>query len=299
MTSIQTETRLLCPLGHTGRDGHKFCHECGDPLSEREFVAITCPTCNRIEFEDPTSSRHSCPLRPKKERRVRQCKRCGEIHWGTESASICPLCNSQSTSLTGKVSDLITQSTDRERLASKSVRVFRSLQILDGIGWAPELGSMAVLILSKRRLEIGRESFGHHDLRPIDFKDLQDLQIKGGHEEGDLGLIGGGFGVKGAAKGAAIATLINAATHYSNDWVDMTFADASGGVTLRFPGLKENEAIKMFRKAREAIHFRGSTPNNVEISSNVEELERLASLHERGLLSDTEFVTAKKRVLGL
>lgn len=129
----------------------------------------------------------------------------------------------------------------------------------------------------------------------IAYRNLRTVDVAGGEQRSDAGIIGGGFGLEGAAKGILTATVINnlsntagigTALHVSGPQVDATFATAEAlpaDLDIVIPAV------------RASSHAGDS---GVGPADPVERLERLHSLHRSGALSSDEFDTLKAELLG-
>lgn len=144
-------------------------------------------------------------------------------------------------------------------------------------------------------------AFGDHDVAvvadrehrgSITYRGLRTVDVAGGEHRSNAGIIGGGFGPKGAAKGIVAASVINnlsdaagisTVLHLSGAQVDATFVTSHAlpaDLDIVIPAV------------RTGIHASDDgTPDAVE------RLERLHSLHQSGALSTTEFDELKADLL--
>ena len=148
----------------------------------------------------------------------------------------------------------------------------------------------------------------------IAFTDVISLQFAGrGHysESSEAQIIGGGFGLDGAAKGILEAALANyAISRITRRTVIETFVGLqwrSGSLVLfntsRTPedlavGTKwvvDAMALATETAVNRSIGEIGSPPSSADV---VGQLERLHRLHQSGGLSDGEFAAAKGRLIG-
>ena len=133
------------------------------------------------------------------------------------------------------------------------------------------------------------------------FEDLVGIQITGeGLYQTGGGWVGGGFGISGALKGAAFASIMNSlTTRTHNDCyfrfvylgTDATFQVLSHtpmSLEISLSGIRNWLETKFQEKSLEAGESR---------ISRVDQLEKLHQLFERGVLNEGEYQTEKKRIL--
>lgn len=143
-----------------------------------------------------------------------------------------------------------------------------------------------------------------HDLQEevveLDYSELLDIHLSGpGEVTSDAGIWGGGFGLEGAAQGIAIASVINSLTRRTTintflkiDWRD---GEAFYHYTRLGPEQLRMAMSKVF------VKLRGRSGNTrleqSRSATRIDELEKLASLFERGLLDEGEYRALKKRLI--
>lgn len=169
-------------------------------------------------------------------------------------------------------------------------------QVLGGSGWPLEKHNFYLLSVEESFLSLQPELHGL-DLE-IPFEALTALEISGpGTESSNAGVIGGGFGLEGAAVGILAATLVNAATSRSTTNTFLRIGTRDAEVFLHTSAI-EPSALRMYLSPAvvkmEALRldFQISTPN---LSS---ELRELQALSQAGVLTADEFTLAKRRLLG-
>ena len=115
------------------------------------------------------------------------------------------------------------------------------------------------------------------------------------------GWIGGGFGISGALKGAAFASVMNALTTRTHN--DCYFRFVYPGVDATFQVLSHTprnleialSGVRNWLETRNpAIAQSGQTGSS---TSRVEQLEKLHQLFEKGILDEAEYQAEKKRIL--
>ena len=178
-------------------------------------------------------------------------------------------------------------------LAEKHGSAMRG-HVLDGAGWAPPIGGVVSIEFSDVELKL-RVTSSKTFSAP--FSDLSDISINGFSSNTSAGLIGGGFGVKGAAEGILAATIINRLTSKTKEWVIVNVAGKTGSVQLLIPNTQEMPVRQLFRKAQDGLVESANPHLNESKDSIASSLERVTSLFEKGLLTETEFKAAKSKIL--
>lgn len=136
----------------------------------------------------------------------------------------------------------------------------------------------------------------------VPLKSLTDIEIGGrGILQTGGGFIGGGIGsFTGAAEGMAVASLLNRLTTKSSIETVMEVRWAEGSMIFHY-GRRAPDAVRIWLAPELGTIRQRSQHNNaapaVELATPVEQLERLGSLHERGLLTADEFAAAKQLIL--
>jgi hypothetical protein len=180
------------------------------------------------------------------------------------------------------------------------------LVVADGIGWAPSIGSTVHLVVFDDHLELSRSMYEQQDVVEVPFSSLQDVEIDGGTNASGGGFFGGGFGAAGAIEGMAIATVLNKLTTKVTHWAAIHIVADGGSVVLVQNGGDVGDLRRRLRVLRDAIvvasdhaqnAIEAGQPDPTDTSDIVSSLERLANLHESGVLSDAEFQRAKAAIL--
>ena len=177
------------------------------------------------------------------------------------------------------------------------------LQVMDGAGWAPRIGSQVALFLWNDRFEL-RESYRSTVLSSVRLETLQDLRIEGHSVTRGGGFFGGGFGAKGAIEGMAIASVLNAVTRKTRNWVTIDLVGDDGWAQFQLEGADTFEVRDRLRALSDEIvtqHSRRTTDTSerpLMESDLVSSLERLVTLRDSEALSEDEFQLAKRRLLG-
>lgn len=117
-----------------------------------------------------------------------------------------------------------------------------------------------------------------------------------GERTSNLGLWGGGFGVKGAAKGILAASVLNSLTTRTDIDTVIALSDATQEVYFHYD--KETPENLRIRLAPVFVKLRANSAVTTESNSTlVTDLSRLVELRDSGALSEDEFAAAKERLL--
>lgn len=198
-----------------------------------------------------------------------------------------------------KIAEVTTQKTAQVKNEAKSVL---DAYVLDGAGWAPPIGTLTSIHILESAIEFRMAQ----EIKLVEFNELDDVNIRGYSQTTNAGVIGGGFGIQGAAEGMLAARLVNQLTAKTKQWVVVQILGNSGSVQLFIADTSDVPIRHFFRPAQDGIIFARSSssfqsPNSgpLEPSNDlVSSLERLTTLYEKDLLSDEEFLAAKAKLLG-
>lgn len=137
----------------------------------------------------------------------------------------------------------------------------------------------------------------------VPYNTILALQVSGSTVRTNLGVLGGGFGVIGAAEGMLAAAVINTLTTRTRQYavlrvttrsLEYVFSsDARDGSALALRLTPVQVEIRQAQPADQA----GTAPPPSE-SGVADELRKLARLRDEGILTDEEFAGAKAKLLG-
>jgi DNA-directed RNA polymerase subunit RPC12/RpoP len=155
-------------------------------------------------------------------------------------------------------------------------------------------GAIAVTITPEQRQD------------PVDripYAQIHSIQVDGTSTRRNAGMMGGGFGIAGAAEGMLAASVINSLTARTTVNTILRIAAASSEFVFVSDTI-ESKSLEMFltpvyprvRQARAPEASSTSAPQ-ASTSSLADELGKLAKLRDDGVLSDAEFAAAKGRLL--
>lgn len=215
---------------------------------------------------------------------------CGNGHLLTATERVCPTCGSAAGA----------EPIEKPRLT------LSRLQVMDGAGWAPRIGSRVELFLWSDRIDL-RESSSGTVLSSVLLNTLHDLCIEGHSVTRGGGFFGGGFGAKAAIEGMAVASVLNSVTRKTKNWVTIDLVGDDGWVQFQLEGAGAFEIRDRLRVLSDEVVFQRS--NQTRESSNIQiekppaamdlvsSLERLVALRDAGALTDEEFAASKAQLI--
>lgn len=198
--------------------------------------------------------------------------------------------------LTGRVDHEISE--NDFVIASQEVATIETVY-LGGAGVPLKTYEKSTLIVSRKGFSIGQ---GGGSIWTQSFEGLKGIQITGeGLYQTGGGWVGGGFGISGALKGAAFASVMNALTTRTHN--DCYFRFVYTGTDATFQVLSHTPrnleiALSGVRNWLETRNPVSALSTQVTSStSRVEQLEKLHLLFEKGILSEAEYKAEKNRIL--
>ena len=168
--------------------------------------------------------------------------------------------------------------------------------VVDGAGWAPRIGSSALITVGDATFHIGDVD--------VALTDIIDLQVEGRSLVTGGGFFGGGFGLQAAGEGMLAAQLLNRVTTKRHNFVVFSIVGKTGRVVGQVDGVSSQQVRNILRPILdEALSASAGDHQASAVSSDLQDLsmqlERLGALRQSGVLSEHEFDAAKKKVLGL
>ena len=166
--------------------------------------------------------------------------------------------------------------------------------VVDGTGWAPPVGTKVAVAVSEESITLS-ESQSTEYVLPLSA--LRNIAVEGHTSKTNFGLMGFGFGIKGAAESIAIARIVNRLTTKVKTWVLVSIDSPLGRATLLILNTNEAPIRHFFRAAQDKALELASKPQIGAKDDLVSALERITMLYENGLLSGDEFKKMKKKLL--
>lgn len=170
---------------------------------------------------------------------------------------------------------------------------------MGGSGWDIKKGE--VLLLSCRTASLHLTNIQTEKEVNVSFSELSNIEVTGpGTESSNVGLMGGGFGMEGAVKGILVATVINALTTRSKTNSFLRLATRSAEAILHVTVLEPTELRLLLSPAFvkiEEMNHPITTRTGRSDSPLSDEIEKLHRMFSDGILTEDEFVLAKKGLL--
>jgi hypothetical protein len=166
--------------------------------------------------------------------------------------------------------------------------------VLGGSGWEYLKGEKHIISIDADKIRIGNlTTLIEMD---ISISDIVDIEISGpGTVTSDAGISGGGFGLEGALKGIAIATVVNLLTTHRSTKTIIRIGYKKSEIVFITSKIEPEQArlyfSSIFAQIKSGIN---ATEQSISISS---ELMKLVELKNLGLLTEDEFNQAKAKIL--
>ncbi|MGQ7958867.1 SHOCT domain-containing protein [Pseudomonas sp. SP16.1] len=201
--------------------------------------------------------------------------------------------NNQLVKLDKKIEESSNKRQFIEKISKQSTSKPLTMEVLGGHGWDKEKGNTFLLSLSG--MDIILANLSNMTTSRLAICDVIDIEISGpGKETSNAGIIGGGFGVEGAIKGIAAATIVNILTTRSSVRTFIRIATRESEIILFTSEIEPNDARIYLSQVYASTRNQKSSTSNTGIA---EQLTALQKLKEDGVLSDNEFNQAKMKIL--
>ena len=179
----------------------------------------------------------------------------------------------------------------RKESTTKTVNV----RVLGGAGWEGHKDEPRLISLTDKSILLSDVKC--QTQTEFAFENLLEIVIGGpGKETSNLGLMGGGFGVEGALKGMAAATIVNLLTTHSSTKTVLRITAKDSEVVL-FTSDLEPDGARMFLSPAFLVLSKKQNSTAGPSKSMSDELKELSNLKTSGVLSEEEFVLAKQKIL--
>lgn len=176
--------------------------------------------------------------------------------------------------------------------------IIGGFRLLGGSGFDVETGAICSVLALPDAVDV-RAEVGGVGVATIPYAEMTGLDIAGSTTAQGGGFIGGGLGLQGAAEGMLIASILNSITRTTSINTGLAIASSQGELLLNHGGISSGELRRQlsplftrFNAARQKTSGRVAPANDPAA-----QLERLAELRDKGLLTATEFEAARARVV--
>lgn len=187
----------------------------------------------------------------------------------------------------------------RARPEGEGLLTIHACRVLGGHGLLPTVGEIWRIVFGDDAVVL--RDFRSHEAR-VNYADVTALEVGGpGETTSGGGFIGGGFGLEGAAIGMLVAATANELTTKTSIDAVIYLQTRDAELFFHHSGTTP-EALRwvlspVFSKLR-ALQPPSEHSAKTDGSVVADQLSKVADLHERGLLTDEEFASAKARILG-
>ena len=281
------------------------CTNCGNRVItysvDENLMLATCPRCKAETVSEIPKSRGFPGVRM-------TCSTCSVITWSSDWIFE-PSSDAPKSGVTHRDFGRYSASENEVTLllSNPDRRIIRGEIIsISGVSGMAKGRCSVVFDMDVVRIAIEHEP-GFHE---ISYDSVQSLQFAGrGHHTVSSGarVIGGGFGLEGAAVGMMEAAFANAvikkATKQRLIETIVTLQWASGSLVLFIADATPQDVAARLQvvvaRLKEAANKAAPAPAALPSSDLVSQIKELAALREQGVISDAEFAAAKAKLLGL
>lgn len=167
------------------------------------------------------------------------------------------------------------------------------MQYLGGAGYGLEqLGTYSLGVFEEKI------RFVSSDIEALDiaFADITEFEVGGtGTTTTNAGVSGGGFGIEGFIKGAVAAAVINAATTKSSTNTFLKITSNKGEIFMHTAMCEPAELQMILSPLSVNIANRIGRAESVSVA---DELSKLNDLLKSGVITESDFLNAKNKILG-
>lgn len=278
---------------------------------ERQTYSIACAHCKHICFVPGFYPGFAC-TKCEKTTSLLLCAKCGSTDaikdesWTTMwNCRWCRQANWRSSSMDsgGRVLAFVHEAEKRGLHDKDPQRVWLvDFTVISAFGHELARGVSCSLVLRGDGLIVSPEAKGCSTLQ-YDHADLLDIEIGGpGIVTSGGGFRGGGFGVVGAAEGAAIAGVLNAMTTKTKINNVVRIVTRSSGYLFHNATYSPSMLAGSFEMLTSRI-LQARLTQQTQVNQTipeldpVEQLTKLAELRQAGVVSEEEFAAAKSKIL--
>lgn len=173
--------------------------------------------------------------------------------------------------------------------------VLGGFTLLGGSGFDVEAGAVCSVLTLPDGVDV-RAEVGGVGVVTIPYGAMTGLDVADGTTTKGGRFVGGGIGVAGVVEGLLVASILNTITRKTRINTGLAVASIEGELLLNHDRISHDELRRylspLFHRFSAAQHTSGRAR---AADDPLTQLERLAQLHEKGLLTDSEFEAARSR----
>jgi Short C-terminal domain len=275
-------------------------------VSVHNGVSVTCPNCSQdrvFEIRD-SDTWLACPSG-----HMSDFVRCTSCHAyfqspreGRRQPRIpCPQCGATDRPQDVRAGDAEWVNAEHLQTPDKDRRTLYHLTLAASGGSSLATGSECTVVFAVEGVRITSRG----QVENVAYDQIIALEVGGGTTRSGGGFIGGGFGVTGAVEGMLAASVLNSLTSRTqintilrlatpaSEYIFLSHATEVAALRLALTPVQPR-----IRQAQVVLQSQPPTATGTPLSV-ADELGKLAQLRDNGVLSDTEFASAKARLLGM
>jgi hypothetical protein len=257
------------------------------PSCARDYRLVICPACHSVQQVQATVDQG----------------RLSRIAQGSGVLTICEWCwyendRAQSARETATAADWKAELEER-RYGHPSADdvVLGGFILVGGSGFEVERGAICSVLTLPDAVDVRAERNGI-GVATIPYEEMTGLEIADGTRRQHGRFIGGGFGLQGAAEGILIASLLNSMSEKVTINTGLAIGSIRGELLLNHSRIAASDLRRdlsmLFTRFNAARHRALGAPLADDATT---QLERLADLRDKGLLTPEEFEAARARAV--
>lgn len=183
---------------------------------------------------------------------------------------------------------------ERRQIRWKELEGGIAAEVVDATGWAPPVGTKVTITVAEDQIVLFDSESNRFELPAAE---LSNLIVRSYTKSSGTRMMGGGFGLLGVAEGMAIASLVSRLTAKSTSWVTVSIDSRIGRVVLVALHSSEVATKALFRKVQDRALENSNSIEREAGGGFIDEIERLSSLYEKGMLTTEEFQELKNALI--
>jgi hypothetical protein len=196
-----------------------------------------------------------------------------------------------------RLEEIVAIEAETARLQSDFIAGPFAAKKIGGSGYEIVKGQNLSIGITRNSLIFIEKSIGPRRVE-IGFDEINEIEISGpGKVISNAGVVGGGFGLEGFLQGAAAAAIINAATTRSSINTFVRVLSTTGEIYLHSSSVEPLQLKMQLSPIFVKLSNQSRITNSSSSRNIASELEKIQELFQSGTLSQSEFETAKRKIL--